>query len=235
MKIFRKTFKLKRKLNGQLVTEADIQSEKRIIEKIGNKFPEHSILSEEAGEIKRHSDFNWIIDPLDGTNNFVYQFPHFGVSIALEYRSEVILGVVYLPFFNELYVAEKNKGASMNNKPISVSKRELNDALMIYESELYFNNKKPLKNLDKLIDSVFTTRIFGAPSLGLVSVASGKADIYILFAVEPGDIAAGGLIVEEAGGRVTDLNGRFWNPYKEQLVATNGKIHAEILKYLKRN
>lgn len=235
MKNFRKTSKIKRKSNGQLVTEADIQSEKRIIEKISNKFPEHSILSEETGEIKRNSDYNWIIDPLDGTNNFAYQLPHFGVSIALEYRNEVILGVVYLPFFNELYVAEKNKGASVNNKPISVSKRELNDALMIYESELYFNNKKPLKNLDKLVVSVFATRIFGAPSLGLVSVASGKADIYILFAVEPGDIAAGGLIVEEAGGRVTDLDGRFWSPYKKQLVATNSKIHAEILKYLKRN
>jgi len=233
MMSFRKNLKAKRKSSGQLVTDADIKSEKRIIESISNEFPEHSILSEEAGEIRRNSYYKWIIDPLDGTNNFAYGFPHFGVSIALEHQSELILGIVYLPFFNELYVAEKNGGASKNSKPISVSEKGLSDAFMIYESELYFNDKEPLRKLDRLIDAVFTTRVFGAPSLDLVSVASGEADICIHLTVEPEDIAAGGLIVEEAGGKVTDLDGRSWSPYKGQLVASNGKAHSKIIEYLR--
>jgi len=233
MEDFGKKAKVSTKLKGEPVTESDIKSEERIIDLIREKYPGHSIIAEERGFLKGNSDYTWIVDPLDGTRNFLHGLPYFGVSIALERKREVVLGVVNLPCFDELYVAEKGKGAYLNGERITVSKKSLEESLLLYESEFRRMGKLATIPFSDLATSVSAVRIFGSASVSLTLIASGKAEAYITYNVKPGDIAGGALILEEAGGIVTDLKGTPWNSYMDRMVATNGRIHEEVLKILR--
>jgi len=229
---FGKKFKISTKLGGELVTESDVKSEDRIIGMIQEEFPDHSIIAEELGELQRDSDYTWVIDPMDGTNNFVRHIPYFGVSIALEHKKDLILGVINIPCFDELYVAEKGKGAYLNDKRISVTKKTLKDSLLLYDSQLRKAGSRAIRHFSDLASSVLEARIFGAAAINLALIASGRAEAVIDYRPKPEDIAAGCLIVREAGGMVTDLKGTPWKSYMEDVVATNGRIHEEVLKIL---
>jgi len=229
---FQKIKQVDKKGERELVSNVDLASEKRIIETIKNKYPDHDILCEESGLHDSSSDYRWVIDPLDGTHNYIYGINMFGVSIALDYKGEIILGVINMPSTNELYWAEKGKGAYLNDERIHVSDRGMKNALAIYDSGLYVGTEVRTKFLANLVTKIFNIRVFGASTRHLTYVAKGSADLQIEYGDKPWDYAAGGLIVEEAGGRITKLDGTKWNIYNEGYVSSNGVFHDEIIKML---
>jgi myo-inositol-1(or 4)-monophosphatase len=157
----------------------------------------------------------------------------FGVSIALEYKGEIILGAINMPYTNEIYWTEKGKGAYLNGQRIHVSDRDMKSALAIYDSGLYVKTAERTSFLAVLVGKIFNIRVFGASTRHLTYVASGRADLQIEFGDKPWDFAAGGLMVEEAGGRITKLDGSKWSIYNEGYVSSNGKFHDEIINLLK--
>lgn len=237
MENFGKEQAIRYKAKKELVTEVDIESERRIIEFIHEEYPKHNILSEETGSIKSTSeDYTWLVDPLDGTLNYFVGMPLFGVSIALACQEVVNLGVIYLPYFNQLFCAERGRGAFLNGKKLKVSdKNALSEVLMIYDSKFCLKKKEMLNSFGKLISSIFKLRMFGAGTIELASVSSGRADLYIEYSPKPWDIAAGCLLVEEAGGKVTDFKNNTWTTRMKNLVASNGKIHDKILDLVKNS
>jgi myo-inositol-1(or 4)-monophosphatase len=248
-KRFGKIKKIKAKGDRDLVTDIDITAEGMIKGQIIKNFPQDSILSEEK-PYEQQSDFTppfqhrtkdiekerrgfkWIIDPLDGTHNYIHNINVFGTSIALAYKNEVILGVIYMPQENELYVAQKGKGAFLNWRRISVSQRKIKQATLIFDSSIRYQKNIMLKDLDRLIDRVFNVRMFGSTVRGLTYIAEGKIEAEIEYNDKLWDFAAGLLLVEEAGGCCTDFSGRNWNINTRGYVASNGKIHNEILKLI---
>lgn len=174
-----------------------------------------------------------MIDPLDGTHNFVHGLPLFGVSVALERRKQVLVGVIYLPLLNEFYVAERGKGALLNGKKISVSNRGIKEAMVGFGALLRSKSKQKIEMLKKLAGNVFDIRILGAAVYTSSLIAHGKFDAHIAVTTKPWDIAAGALLIEEAGGRITDLKGNKFNPYIDNFVSSNGKIHDEILRIIR--
>ena len=234
MENFKKAMTIKDK-GDSLVSDIDLKSERKIIAIIKENFPEHSILSEEEGTEEKKSDYKWLIDPIDGTHNYIRGIPLFGISIALEYKKEIVLGVMYFPYNDELFIAEKGKGAYLNSKKIEVSKKnELKKALMIFDGALHLRKKEKIEFLNKVIDSIFRARIFGVATVDLSFVATGKADFLVAFSTNPWDIAAGFLILEEAGGKITDFEGNKWSQYMHEFIASNGLLHEQILKTIKR-
>ncbi|MEA3485686.1 MAG: inositol monophosphatase [Candidatus Aerophobetes bacterium] len=218
-----------------LVTNVDLESEEKITQIIRNSFPEHDILSEERIKINNHSPYKWIIDPLDGTHNYIRGIPFFGICIALASRGEVVMSVVNLPYFNQMFTAEKGKGAYSNGEGIKVSGRSLNEVTMVYDSTFSLDKKNMLDQLDKLTGKVFNLRMFGSSAQNLSLLAKGSVDLYIEHSDKPWDFAAGALIVEEAGGRVTDFNGNKWTLDPGKYIASNRKIHEEVLRILKED
>lgn len=224
---------IKEKTKDNFVTNVDIEAEQKIIEIINKNYPTHSILSEEEGLINKNSSYKWIIDPLDGTHNYMYSFPLFGVSIALEYKKEIILGVIYLPLFNQLFTSEKGKGSYLNNQKINVSPRKsLSKSLIMFDSSLHINKEKKLGTLSKIVELSFRIRITGVAVFALTAVAQGIADAHIIFKTNPWDVAAGFLLIKEAGGKITDFKGNNIDHYSKEFVASNGKMHDELLKLL---
>jgi myo-inositol-1(or 4)-monophosphatase len=230
---FQKIKTVNRKGERELVSNVDIASENKILEIIKNKYPDHDILCEESGLQKNASDYKWVIDPLDGTHNYIYGINMFGVSIALEYKGEIVLGVVNMPSTNEIYWAEKDKGAYLNGERIHVSDRGMKNALAIYDSGIYTNTEERTGFLAKLVTKIFNIRMFGASTRHLTYIASGSADLQIEYGDKPWDFAAGGLIVEEAGGKITKLDGSKWSIYNEGYISSNGVFHDEVLGMLK--
>ena len=217
------------------VTEADHAAEKAIIDVIKADFPEHFILSEEAGEIKTDSDIKWIIDPIDGTINFASSIPLCCVSIGVEKDGEMIFGAVYNPFINELFFAQKGFGATLNEKIISVSKKNevLHSCLVTGFPYTYLDMPNgPLQIFERFIRKGVPVRRLGSAAIDLCWVAAGRFDGFFELSLSPWDTAAGYLIVQEAGGRVTDLDGNKYSPYQKQLVATNGLIHDELIEVI---
>jgi len=217
---------------NNLVTEADHASEKAILDVIYKEFPDHHILSEEAGEIIQDSNYKWIIDPIDGTVNFAHSIPLCCVSIAVEYKGEIILASVYNPIMNELFFAEKGKGATLNDKPIRVSKKQnvMNACLVTGFPYTYLDMPNgPLQIFEKLIRKGIPVRRLGSAATDLCWVAAGRFDGFYEHKLQAWDSAGGYLIVEEAGGKVTDFNGSKFSPYQPHILATNGDIHEEML------
>ena len=217
---------------NNLVTEADHASEKAILDVIYKEFPDHHILSEEAGEIIQDSNYKWIIDPIDGTVNFAHSIPLCCVSIAVEYKGEIILASVYNPIMNELFFAEKGKGATLNDKPIRVSKKQnvVNACLVTGFPYTYLDMPNgPLQIFEKLIRKGIPVRRLGSAATDLCWVAAGRFDGFYEHKLQAWDSAGGYLIVEEAGGKVTDFNGSKFSPYQPHILATNGDIHEEML------
>lgn len=214
------------------VTEADHASEKAIIEVVKNNFPGHFILSEEVGEIVMDSEYKWIIDPIDGTINFAHAIPICCVSIGIEHKGEIILGAVYNPLLNEMFVAEKNHGATLNDRPISVSTETevIRSCLVTGFPYTYIDSPNgPLQVFEKMIRKGVPVRRLGSAAIDLCWVACGRFDGFYEHGLQAWDSSAGYLIVEEAGGKVTDLKGDKFSVYQSQLLATNGKIHDEML------
>ena len=215
-----------------LVSNVDIASEKKIIEVIKSQYPDHGILCEESAEEVTNSDYKWIIDPLDGTHNYIYGIKTYGICIALEHKGELILGLVYIPYSDEVYWAEKGKGAYFNGDPIHVSERTLEDAMVIFDSTLHVDNEDRTGFLSTLVDKSFGLRISGSAAWNLTRVAMGIADLIVEYGDKPWDFAAGGLIVEEAGGKLTTLDGDKWSPYIQGYLASNDKFHDQVLELL---
>jgi len=232
-RFFNKSFIVSNKEGiNNLVTEADHASEKAILEVIYKEFPDHHILSEEAGEIIQDSNYKWIIDPIDGTVNFAHSIPLCCVSIAVEYKGEIILASVYNPVMNELFFAEKGKGATLNDKPIRVSKKQnvVNACLVTGFPYTYLDMPNgPLQIFEKLIRKGIPVRRLGSAATDLCWVAAGRFDGFYEHKLQAWDSAGGYLIVEEAGGKVTDFNGSKFSPYQPHILATNGDIHEEML------
>lgn len=220
---------------NNLVTEADHAAEKAIFEVIRKEFPEHYILSEEAGEIIQDSTCKWIIDPIDGTVNFANGIPICCVSIGIEKDGKMILGAVYNPFMNEFYIAERGKGATLNDKPIHVSEQSevIKACLVTGFPYTYLDMPNgPLQVFERFIRKGIPVRRLGSAAIDLCWVAAGRFDGFYEHKLQAWDSAAGFLMVEEAGGTVTDFEGNYYSPYQPHLLATNGKIHVEMLKWV---
>lgn len=222
-----------------LVTEVDQQSENYILAEIGKLFPDHQIISEETGGVAGNSDHSWYVDPLDGTTNFAHGLPIFSVSIAYAYREEIILGLVYNPVREELFSAEKGKGAWLNGEPIHTgSQTELEKSLLVtgFPYDRFTNPDNNLENLKHLALKVRGVRRLGSAALDLCYVAAGRMDGYWEIRLEPWDLAAGMLIAREAGAMVTKRDGlpdMFTPPYS--VVAANPGLHQAILNELDQN
>ncbi|MCQ9205914.1 MAG: inositol monophosphatase [Omnitrophica bacterium] len=221
-----------------LVTIADTESEQIIVGAIRKYFPEHNFLAEENNYEKTNSEFTWIIDPLDGTNNFASGLPIFCTSIALAKKDELILGVIYDATRDELFWAEKDKGSFLNGKPIRVTSQEsLQDSILI--TGFYYDRGEYMERTLDNIRNFFTKRIrglrrLGAAALDLCYIASGRASGFWEFRLSPWDFAAGKLLVEEAGGKVTNQKGEEVNPNNPSyIVASNAKIHQAMLSVLR--
>ena len=218
-----------------LVTEADLASEKAVIDAIGNDFPNDSILAEESGEHDKKSDRLWIVDPLDGTTNFAHCFPFFGVSIGFQAEKDLVAGVVYNPVMDEFFEAEKGKGAFLNKKSIRVSdKINLNDSLVAtgFPYDIHENPDVVLDYFKRMIVEVQGVRRPGAASIDLCYVAAGRLDGFWEQDLKPWDTAAGSLIVKEAGGVISDYAGNEYNPFLKTVLASAPGIHSRMLEAL---
>ena len=216
---------------NNLVTEADHAAEKAIIDVIQKEYPDHFILSEETGEIKTKSEYKWIIDPIDGTVNFANGIPLCCVSIGLEKNGKMILGSVYAPLLNELYVAEKGMGATLNDKKIAVSsKTELIKSCLVTGFPYTYLDAPngPLQVFEKLIRQGIPVRRLGSAAIDLCWVAAGRFDGFYEHKLQAWDSSAGFLLIEEAGGKVTDFESDIYSPYQPHILATNGHIHEEL-------
>lgn len=223
------------KSQKDFITKLDLDSEREIIKVIKSNYPGHNIISEEVGFVDNNSEYAWIIDPLCSTNNFIFGLFLYGIAIAILFRNEPLLGAIYLPELNYLLTAEKGKGAFLNDKKIYVSRRErIKDALILYDNQFY-RDKRMYENLLKIIEEAFTVRILGSAAFDLSLVAMGKADARIFHRTKPFDFVAGGLIVEEAGGKVTNFKGEKFSIEDSSIVASNGSIHNQILEVLDEN
>lgn len=218
-----------------LVTEADILSEEAVVDLIRSRYPDHQIMAEEGVANGGESNHKWIIDPLDGTTNFAHGYPVFSVSIALEVKGEVVAGVVYNPILKELFRAEKGEGAYLNDKKLKVSSTErLIDSLLStgFPYERMKGGRTNLEYFSRAIMNCQEIRRDGSAALDLCYVATGRFDGFWELMLKPWDVAAGMLILMEAGGKVTDLKGGPYSIYSDEILATNGLIHEELMRVL---
>jgi myo-inositol-1(or 4)-monophosphatase len=229
LKNFRKNLKVIRKSTKDFVSNVDIECQNVSYELLKKEF-EYDILSEEKRtQDEIDTELFWIIDPVDGTHNYISGLPNFGVSIALATKKEFLFGVIYLPYFDEMYHAVKNQGAFMNNGKIQVStNNDLEKSMIAFDNQFYLN-KKSFDVYKKIVDSCFTTRILGSAVYDFCLIASGKIDARIWNNTKVFDFAAGFLIVNEAGGQVTDFSGKQINLNSHDIVASNSFVHQEIL------
>lgn len=218
---------------NDLVTEADEAIDKFLIKSILSHFPDHGILTEESGHIEGKSDFKWIIDPIDGTTNFANGIPFFSISIAVVQRGKPIIGVVDIPGTKEQFWAQEGKGAYLGRKHIHVSKTgDLKKALVAtgfpYDrsSAQY---KKTLKVREEFQHAALGVRRMGSAAIDLCYLAAGRFDGFWEYGLKSWDIAAGKIILEEAGGTITNMDGSRLNPKKEELLASNGLLHQTMM------
>ena len=214
-----------------LVTEADRASERLVIERLRSHFPTHSIVAEEGGGHKGSSEFCWYVDPLDGTTNFAHGFPMFNVTMALERAGELIAGVIFDPTRNEMFSSERGAGAYLNNRPIHVSKVARVEETLVATG---FPSLKRHENVNvhfyyQLAMVTHGVRRAGSAALDLAYVASGRLDGFWEFGLNPWDMAAGILLIEEAGGKCSDMRGGPVGLRNPHLLATNGTVHAGML------
>ena len=232
-------FRIEYKDAVNLVTDADKRSEESIIATLNQKFPDHQILAEEGGlTTTSSSPFKWVIDPLDGTTNFSHRFPAYCVSIGLEYQGRCILGVIFDPTREELFVAESGGGAFLNNQPIHVSEvKLLNSALLVtgFAYDIRENANNNLEMFTRMSLRAQGVRRTGTAALDLCYVASGRFDGFWEMKLNPWDTAAGLVIVQEAGGQITDYEGQAYSIYKKEIAASNGHIHRAMLDELQEN
>ena len=222
---------------GDFVTNCDKKVEKILIEELQKARPNYSILSEEIGEIKNDESFKWIIDPIDGTSNFLHGIPHFAISIGLERDKEIICGIIYDPIKDEMFSAEKGNGSYINNQRMRVSSRsKLKDCIIFTGGPKYGsgNIKISMEEYEKFSSKVLIPiRKFGSGALDMAYVAAGRCDGYWTRNLNYWDIAAGIILVKEAGGFVTDFNGENEYIQNKTILVTNSKINKEMIEVLK--
>lgn len=230
-KYFSKNFKINYKPDKSPQTEADIEAEKLIRKIISKKFPDHGFIGEELGEDKPNARFKWVIDPIDGTKQFIRGLPFWGTLIAVLENGKPIIGVTYFPVFGDLATAEKDKGTYLNDKKARVSKtKDLSRSYLVHGSVDAFKKTGKLDNFVSLCQKVEGRRGFG-DSWGYNLLISGKVDILLEGHVYIQDIAATSLLTEEAGGRFSDFDGNF-SLTSDNALATNGLLHSQVLKIL---
>lgn len=217
-----------------LVTQADRESEEAIKDLLLSRFPDHGFLGEEGGE-DGGGKVRWVVDPLDGTVNYAHGFPFYGVSIALEVEGQIELGVVLDTARGELFTAIRGGGAQLNGRPIRVTKRKKTLGSLVATGFPYDVARDPenLIYFERAMKNGLMVRRPGAAALDLAYVAAGRLDGFWEVKLNPWDVAAGWLLVEEAGGRVTDLDGHPYRLGHRYIVATNGHIHSALLELLK--
>ena len=225
-----------------LVSEADITCDKKIREEIKRVFPKYNIISEEEKSLEQGNEFTWIFDPLDGTNNFANRIPFFATSLALAKKDEVIVAATYLPIQDELFYSVKGQGAyyykndDFNKRKISVSDKPLDRAIISFDSNHHKPSEEENLRIMKVLykREVFRTRIFNAAVIEMAYVADSRGEACIYQGSNLWDLAAGALLVQEAGGKVTDFQGKPWTIKSDSIIASNGKIHSELEELLSK-
>ena len=235
---FGRKINIMKKGDINLVTEADLASEALIIERIKSYYPKHSILAEEAGNavvIGGDNTWKWIIDPLDGTTNFAHGYPCFCVTLALEHDGEIVLGVTFDPTRNELFAAERGRGASLNNKPIRVSETEqLSEALIVTGFPYDLKDREDFaRHLTDMLLKSRGVRRDGSAAIDMAYVACGRFDGFWEEGLHAWDVAAGVLMIEEAGGQVSYYDGSPFSIYSPPICASNGLLHSQMLSVLR--
>jgi myo-inositol-1(or 4)-monophosphatase len=219
----------------ELVTEIDRASEETIIARISSECPDDLIIAEETSPDLAESDRVWIVDPLDGTNNYAHGYPFFSVAIAIEERGKLTAGVVYDPLRDELFVAERGEGASVNGEPMHVTTNDrLLDSLVAtgFPYDRTDDSSNNLANLNRFIVAVRGIRRGGSAELDLAYVARGRLDGFWEQGLKTWDVSAGGLLVREAGGVVTNFDGDGWDHRRGDVIATNGRIHRQMVELI---
>lgn len=228
---FQKISSVRYKGRANPVTDVDLLAEEMIVETITRRFPEHNILSEEVHTVDRDSEYTWIIDPLDGTMNFTMGIPFVAVSVALAVGDTPLLGAVYDPIRKETFTAERGKGAFLNRKPITVSKKQsLNDAVI--GVDLGYDDlgrRRAVETILLVRPQVQAVRLLGSAVLGLCYAACGRFDVYFHPHVYPWDISVGALLIAEAGGQVTDLHGSDVSTRTSNIAASNHRLHKQFM------
>lgn len=220
-----------------LVTEADLASEQLIIDRIKSHYPRHAILAEEAGDVETISggtDWKWIIDPLDGTTNYSHAYPFFCVSIAVEHDGEIEIGVIYDPIRDEMFAAEKGQGATLNERPMRVSTVDNLNRAIVCTGFPYNVRERPdfARDFINFTMNAQAVRRDGSASLDLAYVACGRFDGFWEDGLNAWDVAAGVLLITEAGGRVTNFQGDTLDIYTPRVLATNGLMHDPMMRLL---
>ena len=232
MKYFRQDWSLlkERTTAKEAATKYDKEVDSLIVAEIKRHYPHHSLLTEESGFLQGGRDWLWIVDSLDGTGNFANFNPFFSVCIALMHQNELLLGVIYAPAIDEFYFAEKGKGAYLNEVKIQVSDvSDLSQSYIFYCEGGDRNRERTGKLLHKVYPRVTDIRKLGSAGLETAWVAAGKGEAYFTTRIEPWDVAPGVLLVQEAGGKVTDFQGNPWKSTTSDLLVSNNKLHEKIL------
>ncbi len=218
-----------------LVTEVDRMSEDLLVARIRHAFPQHGILSEESAELRCSSDYRWIIDPLDGTTNYAHGYPVFCVSIALEVKTEVFYGAIYNPIMDEMFTVEKGKGAYLNGRKLLVSDTaELSRSLLAtgFPYDIRESQENNINYFNAMAVKAQALRRAGSAALDLAYLAAGRFDGFWELKLKPWDTAAGALMIKEAGGEVSDLGGNSHDLASPHILASNGKIHRQMMEIL---
>jgi len=216
-----------------LVTEADRESETAVIEVLRRAFPTHAVLAEESGASANASEHRWVIDPIDGTTNFAHGYPQFCVSIAYEKRGRLQSAVIFDAFKKELFVAHRGKGARLNGKPIRVSRTPALETALLATGFPYDRRERRrfyLAFWEAFMLRTHGVRRTGSAALDLAWVACGRVDAFWEFGLKPWDVAAGSLLVEEAGGQVSNMDGSTLDLAGAQIVASNGRLHRQMIE-----
>ena len=222
-------------LRGDVVTEVDLLCEKEIIGRIHSAFPGHAILAEESGATRGDPKNKWIIDPLDGSLNYSHGYPCYCVSIGLEHDGELVIGVIYNPNLDELFVAEKGQGTTLNGKPIKISTIDtLEKSLLVtgFTPKIVGSEDDNLSHFCDFMKTCQAVRRPGSAAMDFCYTAMGRFDGFWEAYLSPWDMAAGVLIVREAGGTVTSFDGGAFSIYENHVLATNGKIHQQMVNIL---
>lgn len=223
---------------ANVVTEIDHKCEKYIVQQIKKAFPDHAFFAEEGTDEKSNSPYKWIIDPLDGTVNYSHGLPMFAVSIGLEYKGKIVTGVGYGAMLDEMYYAEKGKGAYLNGKRIHVSKtKDLKTAIVCtgFSYDVQTNPNNNLNNFAQFVLNAQAVRRVGSAVLDLCYLACGRFDGFWELYLHAWDVAASSLIITEAGGKITTFNGSKYSVYSHQTLASNGKIHRLMVAQLAKS
>lgn len=225
---FQEDLTINYKIGDELVTKIDHECEKLIKEKILNKFPDHRFWGEEQGQTKSNSDWTWIVDPVDGSVNYSRHISLFGISIAAVHKNKVQAAGVFNPITQELFLAERNNGTTLNGKKVSVSKESNLNHSIVYSTELF----KSFKYISPLFNLIKNLRITSSSAYETCLVASGRTEAFIKITTHPWGFAAANLIVEEAGGKVTNFDGTNWDINSTHILSSNGLLHNNLLELI---